>query len=569
MRFFRTFRLKREFRKRSAEIEPDEIFLDSRNLPQFDKHQFEGTLERPISRKAIIFFSAASLVVAIIFIGRLWTLQIAQGESYATRSENNRLNHTAIFANRGAILDRNGVELATNIKNTTEDEFAFRKYTPLSGFAHILGYLKYPTKDAAGFYYQHEFVGKDGAELIFNDRLAGINGKKIVETDALGNVQTQGVTTKPEDGENVMLSIDSRIQHEMFEFIKKTSEEFGFVGGTGLIMDVHTGEIIAMTSFPEYEPIKMTEGDKTSIASYLSDKNTPLLNRAVGGVYTPGSIIKPIVAIGALEEKVIDPFKQIYSDGALELPNPYNPEQFTVFKDWKAHGYVDMRSAIAVSSDIYFYVVGGGFEGQKGLGIRKIDEFAKMFGIETKTGINLPGETSGTIPTPEWKEKMFDGDPWRVGNTYHTAIGQYGFQVTPIEVARYVAAIANGGKLLTPTIEKTDYKQEVEKLPVSEESFTVVREGMRKSVQAGTAKGLDLGPGGVAIAGKTGTAELGVSKDLVNSWSVGYFPYENPKYTYVIMMEKGSRNNQIGATYVMRQLIDWMSQYTREYTTHI
>lgn len=197
MRLFRAFRLKREFKKRSAEIEPDEIFLDSRNLPQFDKHQFEGTLERPISRRAIVFFSVACLTVSIIFVGRLWNLQVAQGESYAERSENNRLNHTAIFANRGAIIDRNGVELATNIKNTTEDEFAFRKYAPITGLAHVLGYLKYPNKDSAGFYYQHEFVGKDGAELVFNDRLAGINGKKIVETDALGNVQSQGVTMKP------------------------------------------------------------------------------------------------------------------------------------------------------------------------------------------------------------------------------------------------------------------------------------------------------------------------------------------------------------------------------------
>lgn len=568
MRLFRSFRLKREFKRRSSEIEPDEIFLDSRNLPEFDRHQFEGTLERPISQKAIIFLSSVSILIALLFVGRLWNLQIANGQNFAARSENNRLNHTAIFANRGVIVDRNNVELVTNVKNTTDDEFAFRKYTSLPGFAHILGYLKYPTKDTSGFYYQHEFVGKDGAELIFNDRLAGVNGIKIVETDALGKVQTQGITLKPSDGENVVLSIDSRIQHELFKRIQKSANEYGFVGGTGILMDVRSGEILALTNFPEYQPQMMTDGDKGAVSAYLSDKNTPLLNRAVAGVYTPGSIIKPLVALGALEENVISPTKQIYSDGSLELQNPYDPTQFTVFKDWKAHGYVDMRQAIAMSSDVYFYVIGGGFEDQKGLGIRKIDEYAKMFGIESKTGINLPGETSGTIPTPEWKEKNFDGDAWRVGNTYHTAIGQYGFQVTPIEVARYIAAIANGGTLITPTIEKTNRALEGQALPIERKNLEIVQEGMLMSVQEGTAKGLDMGPDGLKIAGKTGTAELGISKEFVNSWTVGYFPYESPRYAYVIMMEKGPRDNLVGATAVMRQLVDWMSQNTSEYLNH-
>ncbi len=170
------------------------------------------------------------------------------------------------------------------------------------------------------------------------------------------------------------------------------------------------------------------------------------------------------------------------------------------------------------------------------------------------------------MPTPEWKADKFDGEPWRLGDTYNTVIGQYGFQVTPLQLLRAVAAIAAGGQLVTPTVVAADSEQPPKLLPIkdiSPASIQIVKEGMRLSVTEGTAKGLDTGA--VAIAAKTGTAELGATKQLVNSWVTGFFPYEQPRYAFVVLMERGDHTNLVGATYVMRQVVDWMAATVPEY----
>ena len=223
-----------------------------------------------------------------------------------------------------------------------------------------------------------------------------------------------------------------------------------------------------------------------------------------------------------------------------------------------------MRLAIAVSSDVYFYVVGGGFEDQRGIGIGNIEKYMRLFGFGEVPGDNDFFGAAGVIPNPEWKEANFNGDAWRVGNTYHTAIGQYGFQVTPLQAVRAIAAIANGGKLLAPRLvrdadEQPDYKV----IPIEPSSFGIVRDGMRMGVTEGTASGLALS--GVSLAAKTGTAELGTQKRYVNSWVVGFFPAQKPRYAFAVMMERGPRGNTVGATYVMRQFLEWMSVYAPEY----
>ncbi|MBC8464867.1 MAG: hypothetical protein H8D63_00625, partial [Parcubacteria group bacterium] len=205
---------------------------------------------------------------------------------------------------------------------------------------------------------------------------------------------------------------------------------------------------------------------------------------------------------------------------------------------------------------------------QKGVGIAKIKEYAEGFGLASMTGIDLPGEKTGVIPDPVWKEEVF-GEDWRVGNTYHTAIGQYGFQVTPIELVRGTAAIANGGSLVSPHVvkemggEDATPKDEIQTVSVSEENMRIIREGMRAAVESGTASGLNVEY--VDVAAKTGTAELGISKNNVNSWVTGFFPYDEPKYAFVVLMEKGPRDNTIGGVSIMRQLLDWMYWETPEY----
>lgn len=569
-RFIKRKLLKRDVVPRhwNKDIAPDEIFLDSKNLPQFDQNQFEGRIEKPIRPLTFLFFAGTVILILMVLLGKSWMLQVAEGEELRERSEKNRLRYSLIFADRGIIYDRKGEKLAWNVPGEDEASFAYRTYAELPGLAHVLGYVNYPAKDTYGVYYQTELIGKDGVEAVYNKELAGENGLQIVEMDARSNIHSAGTVRRPTDGSSINLSIDAALQSRLHEAIKKLSSDAGFAGGAGVMMDLKTGEIIALTSYPEYNSSVLSKGDdKDAIEGYRANTRQPFLNRVVAGLYTPGSIVKPFVAIGALQEKIISPTKQILSTGSISLPNPYFPDQKSVFKDWKAHGYVDMRRAIAVSSDVYFYEVGGGYQDQKGLGITKIKEYMELFGFATTTGIALSSEKAGVIPDPQWKAKMFPDDPtWRVGNTYHTSIGQYGFQVTPIQVVRAVAALGNGGKLITPTLLKVATGTEatiVDTIDLPAAYFQIAREGMRMSVTEGTAKGLLLPE--IAVAAKTGTAELGVSKDFVNSWSVGFFPYEKPRYAFAIMMERGPRQNLVGATSVMRAMLEWMWANRREY----
>ena len=285
------------------DIDPDSIFLDSKNLPDFNTHQFEGRLEKPISKNIFSIFSSACLLVAIIFLLKFGSLQIVHGEEYRNKSENNKLRQILIVAPRGTIYSREGVELAYNKIEENKNDFSLRKYVERLGFSHLLGFVKYPAKDKAGFYYEEEFLPKDAAELYLNEALAGKNGLKLIETSVDGEVVSQSVIEPPKSGEDITLSIDARIQEELYKNINELSGSVGFQGGAGIIMDVHSGEILALASFPEYDSNIMTDGsDMQKIEAYFKDPNNPFLNRAISGLYTPGSIVKPFLAFAALEE---------------------------------------------------------------------------------------------------------------------------------------------------------------------------------------------------------------------------------------------------------------------------
>ncbi len=553
--------LKSRRRKRYEELAPDEIFLDSRNLPEFNQQQFEGRLERPIRRTTFYWLGAFFALIGMLFLGQIVRLQIVNGSEYADRSANNTLRHTPVYAERGLIYDRRGEMLAWNN--------GARFYIDKAGFAHLLGYLGFPTdqelKDEK--YDPKQMIGKDGVESFYEEKLGGEKGIKIEEINALGEIVDNNILRPPKNGDNLTLSIDARVQAKLHEYIRQTAIDRGFSGGSGALMDIYTGELIALTSYPEFSPNTLTTSrDKEKLASYFSDKRNPFLNRMVSGLYTPGSVFKPFMAIGALTEGTIDPKKQILSTGQLVVPNPYNPKLKTVFKDWREQGWVDMRLGIAYSSNVYFYVLGGGFGSQKGIGIANIIKYAEMFGLSKNTGIDLPGEAGGLISSPEWKEKTFN-EPWRIGDTYHTVIGQYGTQVTPIQILRAVASIANGGRLVQPTVvlKSATSSPALVTLPISEKNFQIIREGMRLAVTDPRGSAKSLNDPNVKIAAKTGTAELGDTRATVNSWVMGYFPYEHPRYVFVVVMEKGSRQNLVGATYVIRQLVDWLAIYSPEY----
>ena len=560
----------RKHNKSGKEIAPDDIFLDSSNLPNFDTDQFEGRLEKSISRKTVVFVACVFILILVLYLLKIGDLQLRQGEYYLAKSENNRLQHLVMFAERGVIYDRNGEKLVWNSSaEENEQSFFKREYSEDKGLAHVLGYVSYPLRDSYGNYYQDEYIGKSGVEKFFNEKLNGENGLKIVEKDALLKTKSESTVQLSQDGENVALSIDARVQNALYGFISDLAEEVGFSGGAGVIMDTQNGEILSLVSYPEYDLKIMSDGkNREEIKKYTEAENKPFMNRVTMGLYTPGSIVKPFLALGALNEKIISPYKQILSTGSIFIPNPYFPEEKSIFKDWKAHGLVDMKDALAVSSNVYFYEIGGGYEGQKGLGIDNINKYIKFFGFSEESGIEAFIEERGVVPNPEWKAKIFDGEEWRIGDTYHTAIGQYGFQVTPLQTVRAVGAIANNGQLLRPTIvagkgSGISYKN----IPIEDEYFQIVKDGMRQAVTEGTARGLNVPF--VQVSAKTGTAERGVTRKKVNSWIVGFYPSDIPRFAFVVMMEEGPQENQIGGLFVMRQLLEWMRNNTPEYLTDV
>lgn len=561
------------------EIAPEEIFLDSSNLPEHDARQFEGRLERPVAARSILTVGVVFVLVVSAFSYRAFQLQVVRGDSYATISRENTLDHSLRFATRGLIFDRTGTELAWNVApfqssawngagaTPIAETFALRKYAPVPGLSHLIGFLQYPKADAKGQWWREEYSGVSGLELSYDSQLRGQNGSTMVERDALGKVERENIVSPPVNGENLTLSIDADVQSKLYSLLSAHARAQGFQGGAVVIMDVRTGEILALTSFPEYDHQAFTDGDVASVRAGNENPRSPLLNRAVAGLYTPGSIVKPIFAAAALNEGIISPDKQILSTGAITIPNPYDPTRPSVFRDWAVHGLVDMRTALAVSSDEYFYTIGGGYGTQAGLGIGKIDEYARRFGLASTTGIALIGEKEGIIPTPAWKAAVFGpDDPWRIGNTYHTAIGQYGFQISPVQAVRFTAAIANGGKLLTPQLLASSTPQ-FAMVGVPDNYLQVAREGMRLAVTSNrkdaTVKFFNIP--GIKLAAKTGTAQLGYRNESMNSWSVGFWPSDNPHYAYAVVLEKAPAGTLSGAAPAMLPFFEWLIANHPEY----
>jgi len=553
------FRRKKNYSHSS--INPEEVLIDGGREGSFSDDSFEGRLIKPIATRSIILLGAFFVLVFLIYSGRLWFLQVVNGDSYRERSENNSLAHKILFAKRGVIADRNGEPLAWN-EPISDEEFFQREYYSHPSFGHIIGYITHPQRDSSGFFYQDTYEAKSGVEYYFDRLLSGTNGKQLVEVNARGEYTEGGLLFSPEDGGVVNLSIDIEMQEKMYELIESLVERVGFDGGVGLVMDLKNGELLTATNYPGYDTSRFAHGDGDYIQELQNDPRKPFLNRYSQGLFTPGSIIKPFMSMAGLEEEIIDESTQFESTGKLVVPNPYNPDLPSVFTDWKAHGWVNVRDAISVSSNIFFYHLGGGYGGREGLGIWKISEYMKKFGFGVELGEEYFKGPVGTIPDPDWKREIFDDD-WRVGDTYFTSIGQYGFQITPLQALRATSSIATG-EIIEPTLEKDSKKEVRDDIDfISDKNQKIVQEGMRMAVLEGTAKGLKRDH--LEVAAKTGTAELGASKSNVNSWVIGYFPYDKPRYAFTIMMEKGPRDNYLGGVFIMSQFMDWMLLNKYEY----
>ena len=539
--------------------------VDTASSRHFNAGRLEGKFELPLAKRNIMIVAGLCVIISVLFLSKLFTLQVLHGAEYNELSINNTVFNNPIIAERGVLYDRNGEMIAWNEFDTTGTySFPVRTYTNRVGLGQLVGYVSYPARDSNGFYYDTEYTGISGSESAYNQVLRGKNGTQIVELNALQEIVAAYEVEAPQAGKPVHLSVDVELSEAFYKLIATSSAQAGFRSGAGAIMDVKTGELVAMTSFPSYDPEVMADGDEMAIIeSYNNDDRLPFLNKVHGGVFTPGSVVKPFMAYAALAEEIISPTKEILSTGQITVPNPYNPSNPSIFKDWRAHGLVDIRKAIAFSSNVYFYYVGGGFQDQEGIGINAMNEYFSLFGFGKPTGFTLANEQVGTVPSRTWKEEVF-GEPWRLGDTYLTAIGQFGWQATPLQMLVAYAALANGGTFFEPHLNK-DVVGTSETKPLDKDILNIIREGMRMTVNynGGTARGLERSD--VAIAAKSGTAEVGVDNAFVNSWAVGYWPYEDPQYAFVLMMEHAPRSNRLGATTIMGTLFDWMDEYTPEY----
>ena len=541
------WRRKRRF---DPEIAPDEIFLDVSNAPAFDRARFEGRLEKPLSSSLFFSLGTALVLLFCILIVRTWNLQLTNGAMYAARSEQNSLAVTPLFAPRGIITDMHTVVLAENIEGA---DGSVRRNYPFHSFSQIIGYVSYPKKDSSGNYYDMNKTGITGLEAEYDFLLAGKNGQKLTETDAFGNIRSEGSIIPAQEGKSLQLSLDANLQQLLERAIARIANSSHFISGAGIILETHSGAVRAIVSYPSYDANVMASGGPSEvITAYKTHVGHPFLDHVLQGVYAPGSIVKPFVASGALTDGLITSDTIINDTGFLSIPDPYRPGKEFIYRGWKSLGPVDVKKAIAWSSDIFFYIVGGGFKNQKGLGIGRLDYWYRMFGLGTTTGIALAGEASGLIPTPEWKQETLN-EQWYLGDTYFTAIGQYAMQVTPIQMARATAALVNGGELFTPTLLAGQTPTYVD-VPVDASALEHVRAGMRESVTSALASALHLPY--VTVAAKTGTAETGTRNQYENSWVIGFFPYTNPRYAFAVVLERGPSGSGSQAVNVMRDLFD-------------
>jgi penicillin-binding protein 2 len=297
-----------------------------------------------------------------------------------------------------------------------------------------------------------DIIGRQGVEEYYDAALRGTLGRKVQARDAKGQLLGDERTTPAAAGKDLKLTIDAELQQYVYERLQAGLAELGRTRGAMLIIDPRDGAVRALVSVPSYDPTAFTQSNRSDErVRYLTDPERPLYDRIVSGEYTPGSTIKPLHAVAALSENVVSPSWSIFSPGYLDIPNPYDPSKPTRYVDWRYQGVVNVHSAIAQSSNVYFYAVGGGTGGLKGLGVTRIREWWQKFMLGKETGIDLPSEGNGFLPSPEWKEKV-SGKSWLLGDTYNISIGQGDLTLTPVQLGAYIASVANGGTIYRPHV---------------------------------------------------------------------------------------------------------------------
>ena len=560
-----------------------------------------------------LFIYLMTLSICILISG-LYFCQIYQGDKYIRLAHNNRLRMIRSAAPRGEIFDRNGVPLAVNdttfcimgypldlntpekvehlskilkrhgipmeisdlektikqqrsapyrvmkiVPNLTMTQMAElvadyefphelfplsvwrRTYPAGSTAANILGYVSEISEEelkarSEEGYMGGDLIGKSGIERSYESILRGVPGQEALEVDARGRKIRTLDSNPAVKGEDLHLTLDMGAQKFAVELLKGQK-------GALIAMDVHNGAILAMASSPVYDNNPLTWGvSGREWNSIMNNPDRPMLDRAIAGVYPPASTFKAFMSIAALEENVITLATMISCRGGLRMGSH-------LFKCWKhsGHGSLNVLGGLQHSCDVYFYQVG------LRAGIEKLIKWGRKFHLGEPTGIDIPGESGGNIAGPEWKMRRFK-TAWAAGDTVNYSIGQGYVLMTPLQIARVYAAIANGGKLVTPHLNQKGYK-EPEEIGITPSKLAIVQKGLAYVVSRGT--GSRAGRFGVSIAGKTGTAQNSHGDD--HALFAGYAPAENPKYVAVAVVEAGKHGSSVAAPLVGQLLAHLLS----------
>lgn len=479
-----------------------------------------------------------------------------------------------------------------------------REYPQGPIFAPIIGYMtKIPSNlvddyKARGYDPATDLVGMAGIEYTAETQLRGKKGEKYIEEDVAGRQVRVVEQTDPLPGNSVYLSIDAGLQVAAFEALQAELDAINRYydrdvtqRGAVIAMNPQTGEVLAMVSLPSYDNNLFAQGVSwpdyhQQLEALLTNPHRPLLNHAIADRVQPGSTFKIIVASAGLQEGVITPKTKIFDPGTIVIPNKYfpnDPGHATRFSCWNkaGHGYLDIIHALAESCNIFFYETGGGLDVPdqpkfQGLGEKRLVKYARLFGLGRPTGVDLPGEAGGHIPTATWKRLTF-GENWSTGDTYNFSIGEGYLEVTPIQMLNAAAAIANGGTLYQPQIlhhvETIDGrvvstfrpKTISQTLPISSTHLALVRQGMELAVTAGTSTKAQVP--GVRVAGKTGTAEfcddMAQQRGLcypgrwpTHAWFIAFAPADNPEIALVVYIWNGGEGSE-RAVPVAKKILDY------------
>lgn len=579
--------------------------------------------------RRVAILGGGKLALLGLLAGRMYQLQVVESDRYTTLAEENRINLRLLPPPRGRILDRYGRPLAINQENyrvslvaeqvqdvdaildalsriislgdherqrilrkvrrrrgfvpvTVRENLQWedvsrievnapdlpglsievgqsRQYPFAHDFSHVLGYVAAvsekevtgdPLLELPGFK-----IGKNGVERVFDRNLRGKAGNSQVEVNAVGRVIRELSRQEGQPGDDLRLTIDRDLQKLAADRLKKEKS------AAAVVMDIHNGDVLVLSSVPGFDPNEFVTGlSSRSWRRLVNDPHTPLINKAISGLYAPGSTFKMVVALAALEANIVRPDHRVFCRGFTQLGNAR-------FHCWKkhGHGWQDIYDAHKNSCDVYFYDIA------KRIGVDRIAAMARKLGLGEKTGVDLPSEKGGVIPTRAWKKALI-GTPWQQGETLVSGIGQGFILTTPLQLAVMTARLANGGEAVTPRLvrpERIDGKDDTpkfKKLAISRASLDVIRDGMNQvtNEHGGTAYRARISEKGMEMSGKTGTAqvrriskaerETRVLKNHERPWRerdhalfVGYAPSDDPRYAVAVVVEHGGGGSKVAA----------------------